>query len=461
MHPSVRFDQKFVPAEISIASNALHDEAVKAVTSIRERRCTGAEWTGWFDYPARHGSDVLAAVEKFCKSAATFHDLVVVVGIGGSYAGARAVAEALSHSFAHAMPRAAKVPVVFAGHNLSEAAMLDLIDLCDRRQPIINVVSKSGTTTEPGVAFRILRHYLEKRFGEREASRRIVVTTDAAKGALRSLAKEKGYQAFVIPDDVGGRFSVLTPVGILPLALAGFDVRALMDGADSVFAGLRSGEPRGAGMAALQYACFRKAAWDHGKRIDIMNVNDPRLCGLVEWWKQLFGESEGKGGLGLFPAGFLSTTDLHSLGQFIQDGTRNLLETFVTFADPGNGGSAGGVLERRLAIPSQTGDADELGYLEGRHVEDLNRAVTQASQLAHGDGAVPVAEISCDRLDEFHLGALFAFFEVACGVGALMLGVNPFDQPGVEGYKKNLFALLGKPGFEAAGAALRKRLGVR
>jgi glucose-6-phosphate isomerase len=461
MHPSVRFEQRLVPAEILSAANSLHAEALAALESLREKRCTGSEWTGWFDYPARRGSEALVSVEKFCKTPVTFYDLVVVVGIGGSFAGARAVSEALSHCFAHSMPRSAKVPVVFAGHNLSEAAMLDLMDLCDRRQPIINVVSKSGTTTEPGVAFRVLRHYLEKRFGEREASRRIVVTTDAAKGALRVLAKEKGYQSFVIPDDVGGRFSVLTPVGILPMALAGFNIQALMDGADSVFSGLRAGEPRDAGLAAIQYACFRKAAWDHGKRIEVLNINDPRLTGLMEWWKQLFGESEGKAGRGLFPAGFVSTTDLHSLGQFIQDGTRNLIETFVTFNRLSEGEASGHALKRRLAIPAQPGDADELSYLEGRHIEDLNQAVTQASQLSHGDGGIPVAEISCERLNEFHLGALFAFFEVACSVSALLLDVNPFDQPGVEGYKKNLFALLGKPGFEAAGSAIRKRLGIK
>ncbi|MEY4632148.1 MAG: glucose-6-phosphate isomerase [Pseudomonadota bacterium] len=454
MQSCVKFESRFVPAEIKAAATSLHEEAVSHLGSIRERRCAGAEWTGWFDYPSKSGGDVLAQVEKFVRSNGTFFDLVVVIGIGGSYAGARAVSEALSHTFAHAMPRSAKVPVVFAGHHLSEGAMMDLIDLCDRRQPLINVVSKSGTTTEPGVAFRILRNYMEKRFGERESGRRMVVTTDASKGALRSLARERGYQAFVIPDDVGGRFSVLTPVGILPMALAGFDVRALMEGADRVFSGLRSGAPVREGLAAIEYACLRKAAWDHGKRIEVMNVSDPRLAALMEWWKQLFGESEGKAGMGIFPASFLSTTDLHSLGQFIQDGTRNLFETFITFEQP----AAAGAVERRIAIPGQTGNADELGYLEGRHVEELNVAVTRASQLAHSDGGVPVAEIACDRLDEFHLGALFAFFEVACGVSALMMGVNPFDQPGVESYKRNLFALLGKPGFESEGAALARRL---
>lgn len=459
MQQCIRFESRFVPAELKASAESLNAQALLYLDGIRNGTCVGGEWTGWFDYPARSGWPVLDSVEDFIRKNDTFFDLVIVVGIGGSFAGAKAVSDALSHSFVHALPRSARVPVVFAGHNLSEAGLLELMDLCDRRQPMINVISKSGTTTEPGVAFRILRSYLEKRFGEREAARRIVVTTDAKHGALRALSREKSYRAFEIPDNIGGRFSVLTPVGILPLAFAGYDVRALMNGADSVFADFRTdpvaARVKGAGVAAIEYACLRWASWQAGKRIEVMNVADPKLSGYVEWWKQLFGESEGKGGLGLLPAGFLSSTDLHSMGQYLQDGPRNLIETFLVFDQP----TARGSIERRLAIPSQSGNADELGYLEGRHVEDLNAAVTQASQLAHADGGVPVFEIRATRLDELHLGALFAFHETVCAISALLLGVNPFDQPGVEDYKKNLFALLGKPGHEARGAALRGRLG--
>ncbi|NBQ52527.1 MAG: glucose-6-phosphate isomerase [Proteobacteria bacterium] len=459
MQQCIRFESRFVPAELKSSAESLHAEALLNLQAIRGGTCAGGEWTGWFDYPARTGWPVLDSIEDFIRKNDTFFDLVIVVGIGGSFAGTKAVSDALNHSFVHALPRAARVPVVFAGHNLSEAGLLELIDLCDRRQPMINVISKSGTTTEPGVAFRILRSYLEKRFGEREAARRIVVTTDSKRGALRALAREKSYRAFEIPDDIGGRFSVLTPVGVLPLAFAGFDVRAMLNGAESVFADMRvdlvAGRLKGAGAAAIEYSCLRRASWEAGKRIEVMNVADPKLSGYVEWWKQLFGESEGKGGLGLFPAGFLSSTDLHSMGQYLQDGPRNLIETFLMFDEP----TARSSIERRLAIPSQSGNADELGYLEGRHVEDLNAAVTQASQLAHADGGVPVFEIRANRLDEFNLGALFAFHETVCAISALLLGVNPFDQPGVEDYKKNLFALLGKPGHESLGASLRGRLG--
>jgi glucose-6-phosphate isomerase len=457
MRKSVHFESRFLPEELKSAASAHQSAAMAHLDGLRAGSCAGGEWTGWFDYPARGGWPVLDSVEQFVRKNDTFFDLVIVTGIGGSYAGARAVSEALSHAFAHAMPRSARVPVVFAGHNLSEAGLLELLDLCDRRQPIVNVISKSGTTTEPAVAFRVLRSYLEKRFGDREAARRIVVTTDAKKGALRTLAREKSYRAFEIPDDVGGRFSVLTPVGTLPLALAGFDVRAMVEGADSVFSGLRQGNPSGAGAAAIEYACVRKAAWDAGKRVEVLSVADPRLSGYVEWWKQLFGESEGKGGLGIFPAGFVSTTDLHSMGQYLQDGVRNMIETFLVFDQP-MAGPGKGTVERRLAVPALAGNADELGYLEGRHIEDLNVTVTQSAQLAHSDGNVPVFEVRAPRLDEYHLGALFAFHETVCAISALLLGVNPFDQPGVEDYKRNLFALLGKPGHEAAGAALRKRL---
>lgn len=453
--PPICYETLFVPTELSAAAEQYLPAAEQMLAAIKSKNCTGSEWTGWFDYPKTHGQKDLQEIENWLRNQDTYFDLVVVVGIGGSYAGSKAVADALSHGYLNVLPRSTRLPIVFAGHNLAESSLLDLIDLLDRRQPVINVISKSGTTTEPGVAFRILRDYLERRFGEKEASRRIVVTTDSKRGALRSLADEKKYRSFSIPDDIGGRFSVLTPVGMLPLAMAGFDANAILDGADKVFSGLRSGVDSEISQSVLHYASLRRALWQQGKKIEVLTVSDPKLMAFVEWWKQLFGESEGKSGRGLFPAGFLSTTDLHSMGQYLQDGERTLAETFVVFDDP----IVATTIERRLVVPSQAGNADGLGYLAGRRVEELNFAVTQAAQLAHGDGGVPVTQIRLARLDEYHVGALFAFCETACALSALLLDVNPFDQPGVESYKQNLFALLGKPGFEKEGAELRSKLG--
>lgn len=453
------YEAHFVSPEILEASESHLTTAAQMLSAVRSGECQGSEWTGWFDYPARHGFDDCHEIQNWLQGIDTYFDLIVVVGIGGSFAGTKAVFDALSHSHIHVMPKSARIPIVFAGHNLSESSLLELMDLLDRRQPVVNVISKSGTTTEPGVAFRVLRDYLERRFGEKEAGRRIVVTTDAAKGALRALATEKNYRAFSIPEDVGGRFSVLTPVGVLPLAMAGMDVRAMLDGAEHVFASLRGDINNNICRAVLRWASIRMALWERGIKVEVLTVSDPRLMAFVEWWKQLFGESEGKQGRGLFPAGFLSTTDLHSLGQYLQDGERILAETFLVFDQCMSQSVSQSAIERRLTVPSQTGNADELGYLAGQRIEDLNAAVTQAAQLAHCDGGVPVSQIRIARLDEFHIGALFAFCESVCAVSALLLQVNPFDQPGVESYKRNLFALLGKPGFEKEGALLRSKLG--
>jgi len=462
----IRLDARFFPAELRDAATRSLPDAATALAAVRQGECTGGEFTGWFDWPRRHGFALAAEVKQYVQELGLFYDTLVVVGIGGSYLGCRAVAEALSHTYATALSRGAKNPlrplIVYAGQNLSEAGLVELLDLLGERQPLINVISKSGTTTEPAVAFRVLREYMEQRFGKAEASRRIVATTDGKKGALRQLAADSGYRTFVVPDDVGGRFSVLTAVGLVPLALGGFDIEALMHGADEMFRsfdGEQASSHQASSHQVLEYACLRKAAFDAGKRIDLLAYSEPRLASLVEWWKQLFGESEGKHGLGMFPAGLNYTTDLHSLGQYVQDGCRNLVQTFLSIAQvsaPVPQGPA--QVERRLRVPHAAVNDDDLGYLEGRFISEINQAAMLGTKVAHSDGGVPCLELQVHELNERTLGELFAFFETACAVSALLLGVNPFDQPGVEAYKKNLFALLGKPGFEELGGELRRRL---
>lgn len=428
--------------------------AESALCGIREKTCPGAEWTGWFDYPSSRGRRDVEHITAFKKQLPIAYDTVVVIGIGGSYLGARAVYEGLRHEFEGLVSSDKnKLPMIFLGHHLSESSLIETLDMLESCHPIVNVISKSGTTTEPGVAFRILRSYLEKRFGKEEARTRIVATTDAASGALRKLAEEEGYKTFVVPSDVGGRYSVLTPVGLVPLALAGYDVEELVAGADGLFGSLQQ---CGSEHPVLRYAAARYAAYAMGKRIDLLSYGEPKFAYIAEWWKQLFGESEGKQGKGLFPASLCYTTDLHSLGQYVQDGERNLIETFVVIDNvPAQGGTA----ERRLRLPRASGNLDELAYLEGRYIADINDAALQATKVAHYDGGVPCMELRLATWGERQIGELFAFFETACGVSAALLGVNPYDQPGVEAYKKNLFGLLGKPGFEAEGAELRQRVG--
>lgn len=455
---TIKLDAGFFPEDLRAAGDALLPRAVDALSDLREGRCKGSEFVGWFDWPRQKGLALAKEVTRYAQGLEVYSDTVLVVGIGGSYLGCRAVADALSHAYAPFLGKSGKNPrrplIVYAGHNLSESGLVEILDLLEERQPVVNVISKSGTTTEPAVAFRIVRAYMEKRFGKVEAAKRIVATTDGKKGALRKLADEAGYKTFEVPDDVGGRFSVLTAVGLLPLALGGFDVERLLRGADEIFQELKG--PESAKHPVLAYAALRNAAYQAGKRIELLAYGEPKMASLVEWWKQLFGESEGKEGKGIFPAGLAYTTDLHSLGQYAQDGCRNLLETFLMVDDAAS--QDGAAVERRLRVPKVDGNVDELGYLEGRFVGEINRGAMQATKVAHFDGGVPCLSLSIPKLDEHGLGALFAFFEVACGISGALLGVNPYDQPGVEAYKKNLFGLLGKPGFEALGSELRRRL---
>ena len=371
---------------------------------------------------------------------------MVVIGIGGSYLGAKCALEALSHQFAKQLKNKGNAPeIVFAGQNLSEEYMCELMDLIQERNAACVVISKSGTTTEPAVAFRLIKKYLEETYGKAEAAERIVAVTDKARGALKSLSTQEGYKTFVIEDNVGGRFSVLTPVGILPIVLAGFDMKAMLEGAlemEELCAKKCECNP------AIQYAAMRNALYNQGKKIEILVAYNPKLTFLGEWWKQLYGESEGKDGLGIFPASVNFTTDLHSMGQYIQDGERTLMETVVTVENS----------NRSMLIENDPQNLDGLNFLTGKHVEECNAMAELGTKLAHIDGGVPQLSLSIERINEYNLGALFYFFEKACGISGYMLGVNPFDQPGVEAYKKNMFALLGKPGYEAQAEALRARL---
>lgn len=455
---TLRFDARFFPGDLRQAAEKLLPDASAALQAVRSGSSAGGEFTGWFDWPKKRGFILAKEVTAYVSDLDVHYDMVLVIGIGGSYLGTRAVADALSHPYAALLGQAARRPLLaYGGNHLSETALVEVLDLLRERQPIVNVISKSGTTTEPAVAFRIVRAYMEKRYGKAEAARRIIATTDVKKGALRRLADEAGYKTFEVPDDVGGRFSVLTAVGLVPLALAKFDIQALMDGAGEVFSQLTRQDA--SSHPALLYAALRQAAYASGKRVELLAASEPRFQMLVEWWKQLFGESEGKDGKGLFPAGLIYTTDLHSLGQYVQEGCRNLIETFLSVEDaaPGDAQAASSV-ERRLRVPRLTDNTDDVGYLENRFISEINDAAMVATKVAHFDGGVPCASLTMSRLDEASIGALFAFFETACAVGGILLGVNPFNQPGVEAYKKNLFGLLGKPGFESLGSELRRRL---
>ena len=419
--------------------------ALEALSTLDGGTGAGSDFLGWNRLPSEITpeiiEDYLSVVDKWIEMEI---NLVIVIGIGGSYLGAKAAIEALSHSF-HRMVPSRGPKVVFAGHNLSEEYIAELMDVVSVKNIACVVISKSGTTTEPAVAFRLLKSYIEEKYGTRGARKRIVAVTDKERGALRLLSNQEGYKTFVIEDNVGGRFSVLTAVGLLPIALAGFDITEMVRGAadmQQICSKPTKENP------AILYAAMRNALYDSGKKIEFLVGFSPKLQYVSEWWKQLFGESEGKDGKGIFPASVNFTTDLHSLGQYIQDGERILFETFIDVR----------TIRRRVEISRDKQDLDGLNYLAGRNVEFCNKMAQLGTMLAHNDGGVPTMEISIEMIDEYNLGQLFYFFEKACGISAYMLGVNPFDQPGVEDYKKNMFALLGKPGFEKQGEELRKRL---
>ena len=434
-------------AEGFISEALLNEQVEKAyagLDTVLAGNGAGNDFLGWVNLPSEIDNNLIDACNSIVKRWIGKVDVVVVVGIGGSYLGAKCAIEALSHTFAASMPNT-HPQVVFAGHNISEDYTGELLEFLEHRTYATIVISKSGTTTEPAIAFRILKENMEKRFGKEICKERIVAITDASKGALRTLATQEGYTTFVIPDNVGGRFSVLTPVGLLPIAVAGFDIKALVEGArhmQEVCAKKEASNP------AILYAAARNAAYSLGKKIEILVNYNPKLQYLGEWWKQLYGESEGKDGKGIFPASVNFSTDLHSMGQYIQDGERTLMETVVTVEKS----------KRSMLIENDPQNLDGLNFLTGKHVEECNAMAELGTKLAHIDGGVPQLSLSIECINEYNLGALFYFFEKACGISGYILGVNPFDQPGVEAYKKNMFALLGKPGYEEQAEALRARL---
>jgi glucose-6-phosphate isomerase len=448
----LNLDRSFFSPELCSAADNRVSEALNALTALKNHSCRGGEFTGWFDYPQLHGFDLNQKIRTYRQKLDFEFDCVVVIGIGGSYLGTRTVAEALQNEYLLAQKSSDRrhKPIFYAGHQLTGNALMELLSALDGFSPMVNVISKSGTTTEPSVAFRVLRSYMEKRYGAREASQRIVATTDEKKGALRQFADANGYISFPVPDDVGGRFSVLTAVGLVPLMLAGYQTEELLKGADLFFSEVRNG--LSSDHPVIQYATSRKAAYEHGRTVEVQSIIDPKLRMLSEWWKQLFGESEGKEAKGIFPASICLTTDLHSMGQYVQQGTRMLFESFVSFR-------TSRVHSSSVTIPVQNDDRDQLLYLEGKTVDEVNEAAKLATKIAHADGDVPCLDLEFDEpLSERSLGYAFAFFETACGISAQLLGVNPFDQPGVEDYKKNLFALMGRKGYEELAKSLANRI---
>ena len=428
---------------------AIRPEAEKSLRTLYEGTGAGNDFLGWLHLPSSitdaHLTDIEQTAERLRACQA-----VVVIGIGGSYLGARAVIEALTDSFDALRTGADRThPVIlYAGNQIGEDYLSELCDLLRGRDFGIINISKSGTTTEPAIAFRILRSLLEENVGAAAARERIVAVTDRARGALRTLADREGYKTYVIPDDVGGRYSVLTPVGLLPIAVAGIDIRALVRGAVEMERAVGPDVPFDRN-PALRYAAARQTLYREGKKIEILANFHPKLHYVGEWWKQLYGESEGKDHRGLFPAAVDLTTDLHSMGQWIQQGERTIFETVVSIDAP----------ERTLSVPTDADNLDGLNYLAGRRVDEINKMAELGTRLAHASGGVPNIRVSIPRLTADHLGGLLYFFEAACGISGYLSGVNPFDQPGVEAYKSNMFALLDKPGFEAESRAIRAQLG--
>ncbi|TMW71855.1 glucose-6-phosphate isomerase [Alteribacter natronophilus] len=423
--------------------------AVKAAhDALHNGTGAGSDFLGWLDLPVNYDQEEFRRIKESAEKIKSDTDVLLVVGIGGSYLGARAAIEALNHSFYNVLNQEQRSTpqVLFVGNNISSTYLRDLIDLLEGKDISINVISKSGTTTEPAIAFRILRDYIEKKYGVEEARKRIYATTDKDKGALKELANEEGYESFVIPDDVGGRFSVLTAVGLLPIAASGLDIDAMMQGAADAREAYSSDDL--AENEAYQYAAVRNALYNKGKTIELMVNYEPALHFVSEWWKQLYGESEGKDGKGIFPAAADFSTDLHSLGQYVQDGRRDLFETVLNVES----------VREEVKIEEAESDLDNLNYLAGETMDFVNKKAFQGTLLAHTDGNVPNLIINVPELNEYHFGYLVYFFEKACAISGYILGVNPFDQPGVEAYKKNMFALLGKPGFEKEKEELEKRL---
>ncbi|WP_044893296.1 glucose-6-phosphate isomerase [Bacillus alveayuensis] len=426
----------------------LQDFVKVAHHSIHEKTGAGSGFLGWVDLPNNYDREEFARIQKCAEKIKSDSDVLLVIGIGGSYLGARAAIEMLNHSFYNALPKEKRQTpqVIFVGNNISSTYMKDVMDLLEDKDFSINVISKSGTTTEPAIAFRLFKKILEEKYGKEEARKRIYATTDRERGALKKLANEEGYETFIIPDDVGGRYSVLTAVGLLPIAVAGADIEAMMKGAQD--ASRDFGKSELMENPAYQYAVVRNVLYNKGKTIEMLINYEPALQYFAEWWKQLFGESEGKDQKGIFPASANFSTDLHSLGQYVQEGRRDLFETVLNVGKP----------RHELTIEEDADNLDGLNYLAGKTVDFVNKKAFEGTMLAHTDGGVPNLVVNIPELNEYTFGYLVYFFEKACAMSGYLMGVNPFDQPGVEAYKTNMFALLGKPGFEEKKAELEKRL---
>ncbi|MBP3487120.1 MAG: glucose-6-phosphate isomerase [Roseburia sp.] len=430
--------------EVSYMSKLVAD----AKELLLSREGAGNDFLGWIDLPVDYDKEEFARIKKAAEKIQSDSEVLVVIGIGGSYLGARAAIEFLRHGFYNNLPKEVrKTPeIYYAGNSISGTYLKGLVDVIGDRDFSVNIISKSGTTTEPAIAFRVFKEMLEKKYGKEGAAKRIYATTDKAKGALKNLATEEGYETFVVPDDVGGRFSVLTAVGLLPIAVSGADIDKLMEGAAE---GRKLAlEQDFAQNDSLQYAAIRNILLRKGKAIEVLADYEPSLHYVAEWWKQLYGESEGKDQKGLFPASVDLTTDLHSMGQFIQDGSRVMFETVLNVEKS----------RETVVINEEPVDLDGLNYLAGKDMDFVNKSAMNGTILAHTDGNVPNLMVKIPEQNEFYLGELFYFFEFAVGISGYLLGVNPFNQPGVESYKKNMFALLGKPGYEEARETLLKRL---
>ena len=422
--------------------------AMDAKELLVSKEGAGNDFLGWIDLPVNYDKEEFARIKKAAAKIQSDSEVLLVIGIGGSYLGARAAIEFLRHSFYNVVSKEVrKTPeIYFVGNSISSTYIRHLMDVIGDRDFSINMISKSGTTTEPAIAFRVFKEMMEKKYGKAEAAKRIYATTDKARGSLKNLATEDGYETFVVPDDVGGRFSVLTAVGLLPIAVSGADIDKLMEGA-------QAGREAALNTPfedndAVKYAALRNILLRKGKQIEILANYEPSVHYVSEWWKQLYGESEGKDQKGIFPASVDLTTDLHSMGQFIQDGSRNLFETVINIETS----------REEIILQEEPVDLDGLNYLAGKSVDFVNKSAMNGTILAHTDGQVPNLMVKVPEVNEFYLGELFYFFEFACGVSGYLLGVNPFNQPGVESYKKNMFALLGKPGYEAQREELLKRL---
>ena len=445
-----------VKFDYSLTAGVISEDEMKAMEKITKdakdvlvgKSGAGNDFLGLIDLPVDYDKEEFARIQKAAQKIQSDSEVLLVIGIGGSYLGARAAIEFLRHSFYNNVSKEIrKTPeIYYCGNNLSGTYLSQLIDVIGDRDFSVNIISKSGTTTEPAVAFRIFKEMLEKKYGKEEAAKRIYATTDKAKGALKSLATEEGYETFVVPDDVGGRFSVLTAVGLLPIAVSGADITKLMEGAASMREVCLNKDF--AENDSMKYAAVRNILLRKGKSVEILCNYEPIFHYVAEWWKQLFGESEGKDQRGIFPAAVDLTTDLHSMGQFIQDGARIMFETVLNVEES----------PAEIVLQKEDVDTDGMNYLAGKTVDFVNKSAMNGTILAHTDGSVPNLMVKIPAQDAYSLGQLFYFFEFACGVSGYILGVNPFNQPGVESYKKNMFALLGKPGYEEAREALLKRL---